>query len=76
MKFISKEEFKPTRKKWPFNELEVGKGIELPDGFNDCDVKKIAVAARTYEAKSNVSFQVATVKKADGTKAVQVLRAK
>lgn len=81
MKFILKQEFNPTRKKWPFNELEVGIGVELSEGFNDCSVAKIAVAARTYAAKSDVTFEVATIKKWDESgccfmKAVQVLRTK
>ncbi len=81
VKFISKEEFKPTRKKWPFKTIEVGSGIELSEGFNDCNVAKIASAARTYAAKSDVIFEVATIQIQDEhgcvfVKAVQILRTK
>ncbi len=74
MKTISKDQFKPTRKEWPFKDLSIDSAVELPSGFNDCNVRKIAIAARTYESKSKSSFKIATVKKDDGTSAVQVLR--
>ena len=81
MKLISKADFKPTRKKWPFNEIKVGDGVELNDGFNDCSVAKIASAARTYAAKTDVKFKVATIQTWDEygcifIKAVQILRTK
>lgn len=75
MKLISKEEFSPSRKEWPFKDLEIDKGVELSDGYNDCNLQQIAVAARTYAAKSNREFRVATVTK-DGKTVIQVLRIK
>lgn len=81
MEFMPGKDFKPTRKKWPFNKINVDQYIELKDGFNGLSVAKIASAARTYAAKSDVEFDVATVKVWHEygnvfVKAVQVLRTK
>ena len=67
-------EIKKGRKEWPFKDLMIDDGVELEDGFNDCDLYLIKAHAHAYGQSVSKQFKTKIYRQTNKPDLIRIIR--